>query len=128
MGSTSSGKLTTNYSGSKSGQGDTGSGGGGVSGKDQCSQAFECKLEEVEHCMYFKANQDVPCANTPLTLKLDGRLMAVDPNGLSVGALPTSYNYLASCIASGFAYKGHVVSATSGIVASVHVSFGPSSS
>lgn len=124
MGSTGSGRFS-DYSGTGGGKGDTGAGGGGASGEDRCNRAFACVLEEVEQCDYFTANQDVPPTNTTLTLELRGRLMAIDPDGLSVGALPTRLNYLADCLGAGFAYDGRVAAATSGSVASVNVDFGP---
>ena len=121
MGSTGSGNFS-DYPGSGSG---SGSGGGGASGDDRCNRAFSCMLEEIEHCEYFAANQDVPPANTALTLELRGRLMAIDPNGLSIGALPTQFNYLADCMNDGFSYEGRVVTSTSGAVASVNVDYAP---
>ncbi len=120
MGSTGTGHFT-DYPSSRGSKGDT----GGMSGEDRCDRAFTCVLEEVEQCDYFKANQDVPPSNTALTLELRGRLMAINPNGLSVGALPTSLNYLADCLNAGFAYSGSVVASTLGPVASVNVDFGP---
>mgnify|MGYP000235824799 CR=1 FL=1 len=124
MGSTGSGRFS-DYSGSGGGQGSTGASGGGASGEDRCDRAFSGFLEEVEQCDYFAANQDVPPTNTTLTLELRGRLMAIDPNGLSVGALPTRLNYLADCLGAGFTYNGRVVSSAPGAVASVNVDFSP---
>ncbi|WP_298937873.1 hypothetical protein [uncultured Ruegeria sp.] len=121
MGSTGSGSFS-DYSGTGN---KGGAGGGGSSGEDRCNRAFTCVLEEVEQCEYFGANQDVPPANTPLALELRGRLMAVDANGLSVGALPTRLNFLADCMNAGFAYDGRVVASTTGAVASVNVDFLP---
>ena len=51
-------------------------------------------LEEVEQCDYFTASGGVPPANTALTIEQRGRLFAVDSSGQTVGALPTSFNYL----------------------------------
>lgn len=124
MGSTGSGRFS-DYSESGGGQGSTGTGGSGTSGEDRCVRAFSCVLEEVEQCDYFATNQDVPPTNTTLMLELRGRLMAIDSNGLSVGALPTRLNYLADCLGAGFTYDGRVVASTSGSVASVNVDFGP---
>lgn len=120
MGSTGSGNFS-DYPGSNKGE----AGGGGASGEDRCNRAFACVLEEVEQCDYFGANQDVPPANTPVSLELRGRLMAVDANGLSVGALPTRFNFLADCLAAGFSYDGRVVASTTGAVASVNVDLLP---
>lgn len=120
MGSTGSGNFS-DYPGSSKGS----AGGGGASGEDRCNRAFNCVLEEVEQCDYFVANQNVPSANTPVSLELRGRLMAVDANGFSVGALPTRFNFLADCLIAGFSYSGRVVASTTGAVASVNVDFLP---
>ena len=124
MGSTGSGRFS-DYSGTGGGKGGTDAGGGGASGEERCDRAFACVLEEVEQCDYFTANHDVPPTNTTLTLELRGRLIAIDPNGVGIGALPTRLNYLADCLNAGFSYDGRVVASALGSVASVSVDFGP---
>lgn len=121
MGSTGSGRLS-DYPGSQVGNG---AGGGGASGEDRCNRAFTCVLEEVEQCDYFAKYQDVPPSDTALTLELRGRLVAIDADGLSVGALPTRLNYLADCLNAGFTYSGRVLGTPAGPVALVNVDFGP---
>lgn len=123
MGSTGSGSFS-DYSGSSSKKDDNG--GGGSSGEDRCDKAFACVLEEVEQCEYYGINQGVPPADTPLFLELRGRVMAVDPHGASVGALPTRFNFLADCLNAGFTYEGRIVASTTAPVASVNVDFAPS--
>lgn len=124
MGSTGSGSFS-DYPGSRPKEGGEGAGGGGASGEDRCARAFSCALEEVEQCDYFAASGGVPPANMALTIEQRGRLFAVDSSGQSVGALPTSFNYLADCMAAGFTYEGRVNSSASTPVASVNVDFAP---
>lgn len=102
MGSSGSGRLS-DYSGSSRSDGS-----GGSSGDDRCRQAFSCKLEEVAQCDFFTTNSAVPAAGTVLSLILDRRIFAVTSNGTKVGALPTSYNYLAGCIKDDNTYIGVV--------------------
>jgi hypothetical protein len=122
MGSTGSGSFS-DYPGSRPKDG--GKGGGGASGDDRCARAFSCALEEVEHCEYFSASGNVPPANTTVSIEQRGRLFAVDAGGLSVGALPIRLNYLADCMAAGFAYEGRVHASATGPVASISVDFAP---
>ena len=122
MGSTGSGSFS-DYPGSR-----PKGGGGGGSGEDRCARAFSCSLEEVEQCDYFSANNDVPPANTALTIELRGRLFAITENGQTVGALPTKFNYLADCMADGFAYEGRVKSSVARPLARVTVDFVPQKS
>jgi hypothetical protein len=124
MGSTGSGSFS-DYPGSRPKVGGEGAGGGGASGEDRCARAFSCSLEEVEQCDYFSASGAVPPANTALTVEQRGRLFAVNSSGQTVGALPTSLNYLADCMAAGFTYEGRVNSSVSAPVASVSVDFAP---
>ena len=124
MGSTGSGSFS-DYPGSRPNEGGEGAGGGGASGEDRCARAFSCALEEVEQCDYFTASGGVPPANTALTIEQRGRLFAVDSSGQTVGALPTSFNYLADCMAAGFTYEGRVNFSASAPVASVNVDFAP---
>lgn len=124
MGSTGSGSFS-DYPGSRPKEGGEGAGGGGASGEDRCARAFSCALEEVEQCDYFSSSGGVPPANTALTIEQRGRLFAVDASGQTVGALPTSFNYLADCMVAGFTYEGLVNSSASAPVASVNVDFAP---
>lgn len=124
MGSTGSGSFS-DYPGSRPKEGGQGVGGGGASGDDRCTRAFSCGLEEVDLCEYFSAHRDVPPAHTVLSIELRGRLLAVDTDGRSVGALPTKFNYLADCIAAGFTYEGRVNNSVSVPMASVSVDFAP---
>jgi hypothetical protein len=73
-------------------------------------QAFSCALQEVAQCDFLKRNGGPPPVNTQLSLRLNGRIFAVDEQGTTVGALPTSHNYLAACIGSGIEYVGVVTS------------------
>lgn len=120
MGSTGSGSFT-DYSGSQNAKGDGGPGGTG--GVDQCSKAFSCKLQEVAQCDYFKQHGAAPPVQTRLSLILNGRIFAVDESGRTVGALPTSHNYLAACLKAGFHYVGVVTASSDGSVPTVSADF-----
>src|SRR3569623_2125872 len=125
MGSTGSGRFT-DYCGVKTTVTTSGSGGGvGSSGNDRCLQAFSCTLEEVAQCDYFMQTGSVPPVGSPLTLVLQRRLFAKAANGHKVGALPTSFNYLAACMASGVNYAGVVRASSNAPVPSVTVDFAP---
>lgn len=124
MGSTGSGHFS-DYSGVKR-EGSTGQGaGGGTSGVDKCQQAFSSILEEVAQCDYYVQTKAVPLPGSVLSIVLGGRVFAVDSNGTKVGALPTSFNYLASCLASGTSYVGVVKSSMIAPVPTVEVDFAP---
>lgn len=129
MGSTGSGSFT-DYSGAKNthptGQGS--GGGGGSSGVDKCQQAFSCVLQEVAQCDYYTRTRTVPAPGTELSISLDRRVFAVDSSGATVGALPTSFNYLAECLASGIRYVGVVKSSTSSPVPTIEADFVPQDS
>ena len=125
MGSTGSGRFT-DYSGTKITGTTSGSGGGGgTSGNDRCQQAFSCTLEEVAQCDYFVQTGMVPAVGSPLTLVLHRRLFGKAANGHRVGALPTSFNYLAACIESEVNYAGVVRASSNAPVPSVTVDFTP---
>lgn len=125
MGSTGSGRFT-DYSGAKTTATTSGSGGGGgSSGHDRCQQAFSCTLEEVAQCDYFVQTGSVPPAGSTVILVLQRRLLAQAPNGYNVGALPTSFNYLAACMESGVNYAGVVRASSNAAVPSVTVDFTP---
>lgn len=125
MGSTGSGSFS-DYSGAKN-TSSTGQGGGsgGASGVDRCQQAFSCVLQEVAQCDYYARAGTVPAPGTVLSISLSGRLFAVDSSGVKVGALPTSFNYLAACLAGGVSYVGVVKSSTSTPVPTVEADFVP---
>jgi hypothetical protein len=120
MGSTGSGSFT-DYSGSQNPKGNGGS--GGSDGVDPCSQAFSSTLQEVAQCDYLKKHGAPPPVQTQLSLVLNGRIFAVDESGTTVGALPTSYNYLAACLNAGFKYVGVVSASKANPLPSVSADF-----
>jgi len=124
MGSTGSGNFS-DYTGSRgSGTGSNVSdGSGGSSGVDPCEQAFSSQLEEVALCQYYDKYKSVPPSETNLMVTVVKRVMAIDINGLTVGALPTSHNYLAACLNSGYKFYGRVKSSSDLPVPSVIVDF-----
>ncbi|TDP32137.1 hypothetical protein DEU29_11177 [Idiomarina aquatica] len=121
MGSTGSGSFT-DYSGtppSESGNGMA----GGASGTDRCLQAFTVGLEEVAQSEYYDKLRRLPNKGETLKILLDGRLFAVNEQGMKVGALPTSHNYLAGCLKDGFTYSGIITMATEQPVPRVSADF-----
>jgi hypothetical protein len=104
MGSSGSGNLT-DYQGYNSSSG----GQGGTSGVDKCKKAFYETLEEVSNCSYYTTNNNVPVVGTHCTVIFaNPRLAVVDDNGLTMGYLPTKYNYLRACMTAGISYEGVV--------------------
>jgi len=69
-------------------------------------------LEDVASHSYYENHGVVPAPDTPLTIEVRGRVVAVAGTEV-VGSLPTGLNYLARCLQDGFRYTG-VVTASSG--------------
>lgn len=125
MGSSGGGRIS-DYSGSKGGSNKGGSNDGGGSGggagggggplppAERCGRAFSVELEDVEHSEYFAANGTQPPVGTPLRIRKRKRLVAETLEGVSVGNIPTSHNYLADCIEGGWDYVGQVTVSSSG--------------
>jgi hypothetical protein len=113
MGSRGSGRIS-DYPGSSSGK--TGGTGGSNddAAQDRCARAFSTRLEDVEQSQYFRMRGTIPPIGTPLELVQRKRLVAQTTGGESTGNLPTSLNYLASCMKDGWTYIGAVQSAASG--------------
>jgi hypothetical protein len=110
MGSSGSGRIS-DYPGSSS-QGKSGGSAGGGTPQDRCARAFSARLEDVERSDYYRAHNAVPPVGTQLKIVQQKRLVAQTLNGESVGNLPTSFNYLASCLKDGWSYLGTIQSAT----------------
>jgi hypothetical protein len=123
MGSTGSGHFS-DYSGSQN-SGKSGGNSGGSSGTDRCHQAFSCVLEEVAQCNYFSSYGTLPAIGTQVEIVLESRLFAVDTSGVTIGALPTRFNYLAACIADGINYIGIITRSSTSPVPSVSADFNP---
>jgi hypothetical protein len=125
MGSSGSGRLS-DYPGS-SGSG-SGSSTEGAGGSDRCGQAIAVVLEDVEHCDYYKTVGTVPGPGQQLRIAHEKRVVAETDGGVTVGNLPTAYNYLAGCLKVGWTYAGKVTASSgSGAVAKVSADFAPSS-
>jgi hypothetical protein len=119
MGSSGSGNLT-DYSKPTS----TGNK-GGASGNDPCRKAFSDILEEVERCEYYINHHDVPPPGSNVTVRLRKRLEVLYEGKEVIGYLPTSRNYLASCIESGINYNGVVTNSRLKPMPSVSVDISP---
>lgn len=125
MGSSGSGSFT-DYSGSKPNN-SSGSGGasGGGSGQDKCLRAFSASLEDVGLYPFFSTTGAVPAIGTVVTVVQTQRLVAVDQNGVEIGALPTALNYVAGCMQDGHSYSGVVSGSSVTPAPRVDVDFGP---
>jgi hypothetical protein len=125
MGSTGSGRIS-DYPGSSS-QGKPGGTGGsnGDSPIDRCARAFSARLEDVEQSDYYRAHNSMPPIGTQVEVAQRKRLVAQTTSGESIGNLPTSLNYLASCLKEGWRYVGRVQSVSGGPpVATISADFG----
>ncbi len=124
MGSSGSGKIS-DYPGSASTGKSGGEGGGSDAGaEDRCEKAFSARLEDVEQSEYYRKYGKTPPIGTRVEVGMRKRPVAQTTGGESIGNLPTSFNYIASCMKEGWAYIGVVQSAKSGPpVASIQVDF-----
>lgn len=123
MGSSGSGRIS-DYPGSNK----TGNGGGNAGSADRCGRAFAVTLEDIEHCDFYKIRGTVPPPGQKLRIALRKRVVAETEDGMSVGNLPTGYNYLGSCLKEGWTYAGTVTASTgTGSVARISADFAPAS-
>lgn len=129
MGSSGSGRISDYPGSSGKGSGTSSGGGSGSSGgSDRCALAVAVVLEDVEHCDFYKAGGVVPAPGQQLRIVLKKRVVAETDAGITVGNLPTAYNYLAACLKDGWTYTGTVTASNgSGAVATVSADFAPSS-
>lgn len=127
MGSSGSGHFS-DYPGAKTKEvtGDGSGMAGGTSGVDKCKQAFHVLLDDVGNSDFYSQFKNVPSAGDRLGILFDKkRVFAVDMNGLKVGALPTSFNYLVTCLEDGVTYVGVVRSSAVSPVPTVDADFAP---
>ena len=88
---------------------------GGAGGVDKCKQAFNVLLDDVGNSDFYSQTKNVPAVGVQLGILFDKkRVFAVDVNGVKVGALPTSFNYLVACLEDGVTYVG-LVSSSAGL-------------
>lgn len=123
MGSSGTGRLS-DYPGRRgNGEGDGRQ--GGSSGKDRCKDPVVEQLEDVARCQYFRNHGQVPRVGTQVHLVQQRRIAAATSAGEVVGYLPTKYNYLAACMASGYKYSGTVTTASNTPIPAVLVEVAP---
>lgn len=104
MGSTGTGHFSDYSDYDKPVQGVTG-------GKDTvyiCDRAVTTTLEDVATSDYFKTHGSVPTKGMAIIITVNKRIVAVEESGLTIGNLPTEYNYLLACIQEGYQYEGEV--------------------
>lgn len=124
MGSTTSGRFNDYPSPKPKGVGG-GGGDGGPDDGDRCGKALSTALEEVERCQYFHDYGAVPTPGTKVILEVGKRLSVKAEGGVTIGFLPTQYNYLAICVSAGYEYRGVVVSSSSPPLSRVVVDLAP---
>ncbi|WP_217806074.1 hypothetical protein [Halomonas sp. BC1] len=125
MGSSGSGRFS-DYPGTKAREVDGNGTGvaGGTSGVDKCLQAFQVLLEDVGNSDFYSQFNNVPATGDQLVIRFDKRrVFALDVNGVKVGALPTSFNYLVECMEDGVTYVGVVSSSSVSPVPTVAADF-----
>ena len=78
---------------------------------------LKVNLEDVAQNDYFNINNEVPPIGYKVIVSSQlkfGRIAVVsDENSVTIGNLPTEYNYIFACLSSGFEYEGVVVSSGS---------------
>ncbi|WP_207224572.1 hypothetical protein [Fluviicoccus keumensis] len=125
MGSSGSGRFS-DYPGTKAKE-VTGNGtgvAGGMSGVDKCKQAFSVVLDDVGNSDFYSKFRTVPTVGDQLEIQFDKkRVVAVDVNGVMVGALPTSFNYLVACMNDGVTYIGLVSTSAGAPVPTITADF-----
>jgi hypothetical protein len=81
--------------------------GGGSSSTDKCLRAFATSLEDVERCTYYIRHKALPPIQSKVIISFNGtRIVALNPQKLEIGYLPTTYNYLRNCMDDGNSYSG----------------------
>lgn len=101
---------------------------GVTGGKDTtyiCAKAVATLLEDVATSDYYKKHGTVPPKGTPVVISFNKRVIAVDDKGLTIGNLPTSYNYLLGCIEEGYQYEGEVTVSYDNPLPSVSIAVTP---
>lgn len=121
MGSNGSGRFT-DYT--KSSSTPTNPKSGGTSGENKCDKAISANLEDIERCSYYTTHQDVPEVGTAVQLSFNQRLIVVT-GGLTLGNLPTKFNYLMACLEDGYTYAGAVSSSSNNGIARIVVDLAP---
>lgn len=122
MGSTGSGNFT-DYTGTTAEGNQT----GGTSGQDKCDLAISCSLEDVAQSSFYSSNRNVPAVGSTVVISFKSpRIVAIDTGtGQDCGALPTSFNYLLTCIENGYQYGGIVTNSVNSLNPLVAIDVGP---
>jgi len=98
---------------------------GGSSGQDRCDQAFSAVLEDFEHSAYFAKHGSPPKVGARVGIAKGTRLFAKTTGGLSIGNLPTPFNYLAGCMAGGRNYSGEITAVSGSKVVKITIDAAP---
>lgn len=105
----------------------TGRGGvaGGSGGEDRCDRAFTATLEDHERSEYHAKHSAPPKVGVTVVIDKNKRIVARVASGESIGNLPTSFNYLAACMADGRSYRGRITAITGSAVLKITIEAGP---
>ena len=76
--------------------------------EDRCERAFSAELEDIQTSDYYKKYGKVPTPGAYVSIGWNRRIIAMDEDGLTIGNLPTRFNYLLACLNDGFSYTGAV--------------------
>jgi len=98
---------------------------GGSSGVDRCDSAFTAVLEDYERSEYHATHNGPPRVGALITIDGGRRIVARVSSGESIGNLPTPFNYLAACIASGHSYGGRITAVAGSAVVKITIDAGP---
>ncbi len=94
----------------------------------RCDESIDAALEDVMLSEYVNLNGTLPSGGIDIRLRpnlLNDRLVAETLAGVSIGNLPTRYNYLVLCIHKGYEYTGTITSVRSAPVPSLDVHLDP---
>lgn len=93
--------------------------------EDRCELAISTELEDVETSEYYNQYGKVPEQGSLVTIGFRKRIVAFSKEKLTIGSLPTKYNYLLGCIENGFNYTGEVEDSDDGCVPFIKIAVTP---
>jgi hypothetical protein len=98
-------------------------GNGGSSGTDPCEVDIESALDDVARANYYAKHSAVPEPGSIIHVVFTGgRLEVQSIDNVTIGYLPTQYNFLALCINQGIEYGGGVITSRTAPIPDVRVS------
>lgn len=92
---------------------------------DICGLAFSTDLEDIETSEFYNKYGKVPVQGSFVSIGFKGRIVAFNDKNLTIGNLPTKYNYLLGCMKSGYIYSGVVEDSGDGCVPFIKIAVTP---